>query len=140
LQEYIHRVGRTARAGKSGRALLFLLPEELNYLKYLRQAKVQVKEFDFPKNKISNIQSSVDSSTLSLFSLLILLFGFFQLEVLLEKNYYLHTAARDAYRAYLQAYASHHLKDCYDVHKLDLVKVAKSFGFSAPPKVDLSIL
>jgi len=24
------------------------------------------------------------------------------------------------------------------VHKLDLVKVAKSFGFSAPPRVDLT--
>jgi ATP-dependent RNA helicase DDX18/HAS1 len=40
-KEYIHRVGRTAR-GKdgSGRALLFLMPEELAFLKYLKHAKV----------------------------------------------------------------------------------------------------
>lgn len=41
-KEYIHRVGRTAR-GKdgSGRALLFLMPEELAFLKYLKHAKVR---------------------------------------------------------------------------------------------------
>jgi len=29
VQEYIHRVGRTARMGGKGRALLFLLPSEV---------------------------------------------------------------------------------------------------------------
>lgn len=37
LQEYIHRVGRTARGeGAKGNALLFLIPEELQFLKYLK--------------------------------------------------------------------------------------------------------
>jgi superfamily II DNA/RNA helicase len=40
-QEYIHRVGRTARGvDGSGHALLFLLPEELAFLRYLKHAKV----------------------------------------------------------------------------------------------------
>ena len=39
-REYIHRVGRTARAGGRGHALLFLLPEELGFLKFLKHAKV----------------------------------------------------------------------------------------------------
>jgi ATP-dependent RNA helicase DDX18/HAS1 len=37
------------------------------------------------------------------------------------------------------AYASHKLKRIFDVHALDLVKVAKGFGFDVPPRVDLSI-
>lgn len=42
LQEYIHRVGRTARGeGGRGNALLFLLPEELAFLRFLKQAKVR---------------------------------------------------------------------------------------------------
>ena len=40
---YIHRVGRTARAGDRGRALLFLLPQEIGFLKYLKQANVPVR-------------------------------------------------------------------------------------------------
>lgn len=33
--DYIHRVGRTARIGTSGQALLFLLPTEVNILRRL---------------------------------------------------------------------------------------------------------
>jgi ATP-dependent RNA helicase DDX18/HAS1 len=58
-KEYIHRVGRTARgATGSGRALLFLLPEELGFLKYLKAAKVAMNEYDFPEKKIANVQVS----------------------------------------------------------------------------------
>jgi ATP-dependent RNA helicase DDX18/HAS1 len=31
------------------------------------------------------------------------------------------------------------LKDVFDVNSLDLVKVSKSFGFDAPPYVDLPV-
>ena len=118
-KEYIHRVGRTARAGGKGRALLVLQPEELTFLKYLKQAKVPLSEFDFPAAKLANVQP--------------------QLEKLVAKNYYLHKSARDAYRSYLHAYNSHSLKDVYDVHGLNLLSVAKSFGFTAPPKVTLNL-
>ena len=90
-REYIHRVGRTARGNDGkGRALLFLLPEELPFLRYLKQAKVPLNEYDFPKSKIANVQT--------------------QMEHLIEKNYYLHSGARNAYASYLKAYASHALK------------------------------
>lgn len=116
---YIHRVGRTARAGGKGRALLFLLPAELQFLKYLKQAKVPLSEYEFPPHKLANVQA--------------------QLEKLVSKNYYLHKSARDAYRSYLHAYNSHQLKDVYDVNALDLANVARSFGFDHPPKVTLML-
>merc|ERR1712165_378578 len=110
-KEYIHRVGRTARGAEGvGKALLFLMPEELGFLQYLRQAGVPVAEYNFPLSKLANIQS--------------------QLERVIEKNYHLHRSSRDAYRSYMHAYAAHSHKDCFDVHKLDLAQVAKAFGFS----------
>ena len=48
-------------------------------------------------------------------------------------------SAKDGYRSYLNAYASHGLRSVFDVHKLDLVKLAKSFGFSTPPRVDITL-
>lgn len=48
-------------------------------------------------------------------------------------------SAKDGYRAYLQAYASHSLRSVFDVNKLDLVKVAKGFGFSTPPRIDIQL-
>lgn len=56
-RDYIHRVGRTARAGKVGKSLLFLLETELGFLRYLKQAKVPLNEYSFPADRISNVQS-----------------------------------------------------------------------------------
>ena len=58
---------------------------------------------------------------------------------LIEKNYYLNCAAKDGYRSYLQAYASHHQRDIFDVNALDVGAIAKSFGLAAPPRVDLAV-
>ena len=118
-RDYIHRVGRTARGSASGKSIMFLTPSELGFLRYLKAAKVPLNEYEFPNKKIANVQS--------------------QLEKLISSNYWLNTSAKDGYRAYLQAYASHHLKTVYQIDKLDLVKVAKSFGFNVPPKVNISI-
>jgi ATP-dependent RNA helicase DDX18/HAS1 len=119
-KEYIHRVGRTARgATGSGRALLFLTPEEAGFLRYLKASKVSLNEYEFPTSKVSNVQS--------------------QLQKLIESNYYLNRAARDAYRSYLLSYASHSHRDIFNVHQLDLQAVGLSFGFTAPPRVDLAL-
>ena len=119
-RDYIHRVGRTARgATGKGRSLMFLQPSEVGFLKHLKEARVPVVEFEFPAKRIVNVQS--------------------QLEKLIGQNYYLNKSAKDGYRSYLQAYASHSLRSVFDVNKLDLVKVARSFGFSTPPRVDITL-
>ncbi|BAE54729.1 unnamed protein product [Aspergillus oryzae RIB40] len=119
-RDYIHRVGRTARGSNGkGRSLMFLQPSEVGFLKHLKEARVPVVEFDFPTQKIVNVQS--------------------QLEKLIGQNYYLNKSAKEGYRSYLQAYASHSLRSVFDVHKLDLVKVSKGFGFSTPPRIDIQL-
>eukprot|EP00914_Ancora_sagittata_P022012 GHVO01043800.1.p1 GENE.GHVO01043800.1~~GHVO01043800.1.p1 ORF type:complete len:504 (+),score=90.60 GHVO01043800.1:22-1512(+) len=119
-KEYIHRVGRTARGlGGTGKALLFLMPSEMGFLNYLKLENVPLKEFIFKQTSVPKIQT--------------------QFENIIEKNYYLHRSSREAYRTYIHAYAAHSLKDIYNVHKLDLQKTAKAFGFSSPPKVDLQL-
>jgi len=62
------------------------------------------------------------------------------MEKLIEKNYYLHKSAQEAYKSYVRAYDSHSLKQIYNVNTLNLPMVALSFGFKVPPYVDLSIL
>ncbi|KAG8625454.1 hypothetical protein KVT40_007205 [Elsinoe batatas] len=119
-RDYIHRVGRTARgSGGKGKSLMFLQPSEVGFLKYLKEARVPLVEFEMPMGKVLNIQS--------------------QLEGLIGKNYYLNKSAKDGYRSYLQAYASHSLRSVFNVNSLDLVKVAKSFGFAHPPRIDIQL-
>lgn len=120
-KEYIHRVGRTARGvdGK-GKALIFLLPSELGFLRHLKAAKVPLNEYEFPEKSIAKIQGA--------------------LEKLITTNYALNRSAKDAYRSYLQSYASHGLKDIFNVHELDLNSVASSFCFDNPPRVNLNMM
>lgn len=58
-RDYIHRVGRTARAGKAGKSLLFLMESELGFLRYLADARVPLNEYNFPQDRIANVQSQV---------------------------------------------------------------------------------
>ena len=83
---------------------MFLQPSEIGFLKHLKEARVPLVEYEFPAKRIVSIQS--------------------QLEKLIGQNYYLNKSAKDGYRSYLQAYASHSLRSIFDVHKLDLVKGA----------------
>merc|ERR1711981_772539 len=119
-KEYIHRVGRTARGeGGKGHALMILRPEELGFLRYLKQANVPLNEFEFSWSTVSNIQP--------------------QLEKLISKNYFLNISAKEAYKVYVRAYESHSLKHIYDVQSLDMKAVGTSFGFIVPPHIDLGV-
>ena len=116
-REYIHRVGRTARGeGGKGHALLILRPEELGFLRYLRQANVPLNEFEFSWSKVSDIQP--------------------QLEKLTSKNYFLNLSAKEAFKAYVRAYESHGLK-----HVSQLLHYSKShffvqkFNFDQKPNI-----
>jgi len=119
-KEYIHRVGRTARGlGSRGNALLIIRPEEVGFLKYLKRAKIPLQEYEISQKKIANIQE--------------------QLEKLVAKNYALNISAKEAFRSYVRAYNSHSLKDTFNMATLDLIAVAKSFGFDHPPPVELPL-
>lgn len=118
--DYLHRVGRTARgANSSGKALLLLLPSELGMIRVLKKHNIILNEYDFPEDQLAKIQP--------------------QLEMLVEKNYYLNAAAKDAYKSYLHAYVSHKLRDVFNINDLDLSKICQSFGFSKPPFTSLNI-
>lgn len=47
-------------------------------------------------------------------------------------------SGKDAFKSFIRAYDSHQLKTIFSLAQLDLQLVAKSFGFTQPPAVDLS--
>ena len=94
-------------------------PNEMGFLTHLEKANVPIVEYEIPAKKIKPVQS--------------------QLEKLIGQNYYLSQSAKDAFKSYLHAYASHSLRSVYNVEDLDLKKVAKSFGFTTPPRVDITL-
>lgn len=96
-----------------------LLPKEVGLLRLLKKYNIGINEFEFEEEKLAQVQD--------------------QLEMLVDKNFYLQEAAKDAYKSYLHAYVSHKMKDVYNINDLDLAKVCKSFGFTKPPLTSINI-
>ena len=81
-EDYLHRVGRTARGANSiGKAIILLLPSEIGMIRCLKKFNIELNEYDFPSDQLAQVQD--------------------QLEMLVEKNFYLQQAAKDAYKSYL---------------------------------------
>lgn len=57
---------------------------------------------------------------------------------MISKNYFLNQSGKEAFKSFIRAYDSHQLKTIFSLKQLDLQLVAKSFGFTQPPAVDLS--
>ncbi|KAG5495536.1 hypothetical protein GH5_03199 [Leishmania sp. Ghana 2012 LV757] len=114
--EYIHRIGRTARAGTVGNSLLFLTPEEAPFLRYLANYDIHMEKYPMPE-KLPNIQG--------------------KLEHVLQLDEVVAKSAVTAFRAHVGAYQSHILKETFNVHRLDLEALAKAFALTAVPHVTL---
>ena len=81
-ESYVHRIGRTGRAGRSGDAILFIAPRERNLLANIEKAtKQKVEEMGLPSTEVinnkrisrfkQNITDTLAAEELSFFSQLV---------------------------------------------------------------------
>ncbi|XP_013415138.1 probable ATP-dependent RNA helicase DDX31 isoform X1 [Lingula anatina] len=141
--EYIHRVGRTARAGTRGSSLLFLSPSEVDYVQVLNDHKISMEEVSMKevlqtlmvlsqelaegrKSKGRHPHSVEESAT-------VLQNRF---ETYLYQNKERIQLAKKAYQSFLRSYATYpsNLKHIFHMKNLHLGHVAKSFGLREAPK------
>ncbi len=135
IDDYVHRVGRTARIGAIGKAVLFLLPSEVKYIDKLQEKDIKMEEikiFDvlaclLPSGSKRKNQSVIQDAATDLQM---------KLEQLLIDSSDLSTLAEQAFKSYIQAYATYpaSLKEIFHVKKLHLGHFAKSFGLRAAPQ------
>lgn len=114
--EYIHRIGRTARAGRVGNSLLFIAPEEVEFIPYLKRFGIHLEKYPMPLS-LPDIKKKLEHVL--------------QLDPIVAKS------AVAAYRAHVGAYQSHILKETFDIHQMDLKKLATAFALTAAPAVTL---
>lgn len=43
-RDYVHRIGRTARAGSSGSATIFLTPSEIEFVRMLESRRIRIRQ------------------------------------------------------------------------------------------------
>lgn len=114
-KEYIHRVGRTARAGGKGKALLFIREEEKGLLGLLKSQNVHLQLENFTWDKSKDLQLMVEKTVRN------------------TKN--LKVLALKALASHFGGYFNYNNNEFLDITKLDLKKLAKCFGFETLPRL-----
>jgi ATP-dependent RNA helicase DDX10/DBP4 len=113
---YIHRVGRTARFQKAGRAVLFLEPsEEEGFLKRLESKKVPIEPINVRQKKKQSIADAVAN----------LCFKDPQLKYLGQK----------AFTSYVRSVYLQSDKEVFQLEKLPLEEFASSLGLPGAPRI-----
>ncbi|OTB00384.1 hypothetical protein M426DRAFT_65982 [Hypoxylon sp. CI-4A] len=113
---YIHRVGRTARYERDGKAVLFLDPsEEEGMLKRLEQRKVPIHKVNVREKKKQSIKN--------------------QIQDMCFKNPDLKYLGQKAFVSYTRSVHLQKDKEIFDLKKLDLDEYAASLGLPGTPQI-----
>ncbi|KAE8379620.1 ATP-dependent RNA helicase dbp4 [Aspergillus bertholletiae] len=113
---YIHRVGRTARYERDGRAVLFLDPsEEAGMLKRLEQKKVPVERINIKANKQQSVKD--------------------QLQNMCFKDPELKYLGQKAFISYVKSIYVQKDKEVFKLKELKLEDFASSLGLPGAPRI-----
>ncbi|EIT75161.1 unnamed protein product [Aspergillus oryzae] len=113
---YIHRVGRTARYERDGRAVLFLDPsEESGMLKRLEQKKVPIERINIKANKQQSIKD--------------------QLQNMCFKDPELKYLGQKAFISYVKSVYVQKDKEVFKLKELKLEDFASSLGLPGAPRI-----
>ncbi|KAJ6010937.1 ATP-dependent RNA helicase dbp4 [Penicillium sp. IBT 35674x] len=113
---YIHRVGRTARYERVGRAVLFLDPsEEKGFLKRLEQKKVPIERINIKANKQQNIAHLLQNMCF--------------------KDPELKYLGQKAFISYAKSIYVQKDKETFNIKELALEEYATSLGLPGAPRI-----
>ncbi|XP_008808033.2 DEAD-box ATP-dependent RNA helicase 18-like [Phoenix dactylifera] len=111
---FVHRVGRTARIGRQGSAIVFLLPKEDAYVEFLQLRRIPLKErkcFSDALDVIPQIRSAAKED-----------------RDVMEKGL-------KAFVSYIRAYKEHHCSYIFRWKELEIGKLAMGYGLLQIPSM-----
>lgn len=131
-RDYVHRIGRTARAGSSGAATIFLTPPEIEFVRMLESRRIRIKQQDMndvldkllgPLSKHNSVQAAA-----------VALQNNFENLILEDKQ--LGAKACKAYISWIRFYSSYprDMREIFNRKELHLGHYAKSFALRDPPQ------
>eukprot|EP00099_Drosophila_melanogaster_P017272 NP_573214.1 uncharacterized protein Dmel_CG8611, isoform A [Drosophila melanogaster] len=129
--DFVHRVGRTARAGRKGRAVLFLTPSEAQFVRHLEKKRIRIQQGDMyaylqtllPKDDEARTVQEAASNLQHKF------------QTLLEDDRELHDKSCKAFVSWMKFYSTFpkELKPIFNVRIAHMGHFAKSFALKEAP-------
>ena len=105
---FIHRMGRTARMGADGQALLYLSKAEESFVDLVRSKGAPIKEKSLDAEQVNDILPSVRN--------------------VIRQRRELHDLSQVALVSYVRAYSSHRCQYIFQKANLDIVRLAYGMG------------
>lgn len=121
---FIHRIGRTARKGLDGNAVILLLECEREYIQYLSMRSIKMIEYsesDFSEKKFDEKSFQKFHNNVK--------------EILFSDKDYILKGSR-AYVSFIRSYKEHKLASIFKFNEIDPRETAISFFLFAIPKIE----
>ncbi|KAM7533395.1 hypothetical protein Aperf_G00000127155 [Anoplocephala perfoliata] len=137
--DYVHRVGRTARAGGRGKALLFLQPEEESFIQLLASTVgvdlKRLKLSDVLQTALYHLQTTKKKVGMRTIEEAASSMSQYFLQTVNEEGSELKVMAERAYMSFIRAYASFsgEMRAHFTFRRLHLGHVARAFCLNEKP-------
>ncbi|KAI6676136.1 hypothetical protein NL676_036932 [Syzygium grande] len=109
---FVHRVGRTARLGRQGTAIVFLLPKEESYVEFLRIRRVPLQQRKCNDNVLDVVPLMRSAA---------------------KKDRDVMEKGVRAFVSHIRAYKEHHCSYIFRWKELEVVKLAMGYGLLQLP-------
>ncbi|CAK9812681.1 Probable ATP-dependent RNA helicase CG8611 [Anthophora quadrimaculata] len=131
-RDYVHRIGRTARAGSSGSATIFLTPPEIEFVRMLESRRIRIKQENM-EDVLDKLLSHLSKHS-SPHNAAIALQNDFENLVLEDSK--LRQKAYKAYTSWIRFYSSYprDMKEIFNRRDAHLGHYAKSFALRETPQ------
>ncbi|KAA1123008.1 ATP-dependent rRNA helicase spb4 [Puccinia graminis f. sp. tritici] len=133
VRNFFHRIGRTARAGKSGRAIVLLQSNrELDYVDYLKLKNLHLKPLPYIRscsrsNGAQGSEIATDSAAEEFIR---------KVKNIVKTDRALHDRGVKAFVSYVQFYSKHEASYIFKLDQIDLLSLAfHGFGLIKLPKM-----
>ncbi|KAF9075786.1 DEAD-domain-containing protein [Rhodocollybia butyracea] len=128
---FSHRCGRTARAGRSGRAYTVLLDREVGYVDFMSVRRIPLQKHRYLSKDQGTITDDDELRPEDPDTALHLQ----KIRQRLLTDRYLHDQAAKAFVSFIRAYSKHEASYIFRLKDLDIVGLASSFGLLRLPKM-----
>lgn len=130
---FVHRVGRTARAGRKGGAVLFVTEEERTYIEFLKGRGVPMNEMTSIEENEENKENKDDNILITSLLWIDTIHNAMKQCACTDRGVL--EAGSTAFMSFLRAYKEHICSYIFRFDQLDIGAVAKSYALLRLPKI-----